>query len=118
MAESVHEPALHAHDVLVEHGLPARLLPEALTSSRFDPSSGRLEVELPGPAEAKFDGIPVRYAPRVRALVAHGRISELEGVEARFALWLKVRAIRRDSDSLVFAVGRLGKRLPLAAFEG
>ncbi len=117
MVASQNAPTDEAHEVLTRHDLPAGLLPAQLSACRFDAATGRLEVELPGKACARFDGIPVRYASQVRAVVEPGAIYELEGVEARFALWLKVRAIRREGDSLVFAVGRIGKRLPLSAFR-
>ncbi len=111
------DPLLHARAVLTEHDLPPGLLPGNVDSTRFDPTSGRLEVTLRETVSTKPDGIPVRYATTVKARVKQGAIDELEGVEARFALWLRVAAIRRDGEKLAFEVGRITKRLPEASFR-
>ncbi len=110
-------PLTQARRVLTDHDLPARLLPDNVIAATWDETTRVLTATLAQPVRDRFDGIPVRYAERVRAVVQTGHIPELTGVEARFALWLKVRAIRRDGEQLEFAVGRLSKRLPLAAFR-
>ena len=110
-------PLAHARAVLVEHGLPPRLLPDNVVASAWDPATGALEATLAAKVRAAFDGIPVRYATHVRATVRQGHIAELRGVEARFALWVNLTAIHHEGDRLAFAVGRIQKRLPLAAFR-
>ena len=110
-------PFDRARAVLTDHDLPTRLIPDNVVASSWNPHTGTLTATLASPVHTTFDSIPVRYAKRVRAVVRPCHIPELHGVEARIAFWVKVTAIRGEPESLVFSVGRINKRLPLAAFR-
>ena len=117
MPSSPEAPLSSARAVLTQHGLPPRLLPDNVVAGSWDPATAVLTVTLAAKVRAAFGGIPVRYAKQIRAVVRAGHIPELEGVEARFALWLTVTAIHGEGETLAFSVGRIRKRLPLAAFR-
>lgn len=104
------------HDLLARHDLPSGLIPGEVTSFRFDAGTTRFCVVLAREVKARFSGIPARYRTEITGTLDPGEIRSLRGVQARIGLWLPVTAIRRDRDSLVFSVGKIGKRLPLREF--
>jgi hypothetical protein len=109
-------PTDEVHDLLVRHDLPPGLIPGEVASYRFDPDSGLFRILLRREVKARFSGIPTRYRTEITGALHPGEIRSLKGVGARIGLWLPVTAIRRVGESLVFSVGKIGKRLPLGEF--
>jgi len=110
-------PSKEVRDILDRHDLPPGLIPGEVTSARFDTGSGHFHIALAREFKTRFSGIPTRYRTTITGALHTGEIRDLKGVQARIGLWLPVTAIRRDGDSMVFSVGKIGKRLDIRAFR-
>ncbi len=110
-------PSEQVQRILRDHDLPTRLLPDAVTEARFDPSSGYLEVRLEAPCEMKRAGIPVRYGETISGRVEPGALGELKGVKAKQGFWVSLSSARVDGDQIAFTAGPVRRRLPRSAFE-
>lgn len=108
-------PDQQTRRVLIEHGLPAGLLPAGIVHARID-DRGAFEVELPARVQATRAGYPIRYDRRVSGTLAPGKVLELRGVQVRQVAWFDVAAIEARGDHLVFSVGPVRRALPASAF--
>ena len=109
-------PSEEVRAVLSRHDLPPGLIPGTVTSVTFDPASGRFRVQLARDVERSFSRIPTRYRSELTGTLVTGEIHNLKGVQARIGFWLPVTVIRRDHETMVFSVGKIGKRLPIGEF--
>lgn len=107
------------HKLLLDHGLPAGILPDAVSSFNIS-AGGDFSVELYGPCYIKFDYM-VYYDRVISGNLKYGSITSLKGVQVqKFLLWLNVDEIRVDlppSDYIYFHVGMINKKLDVKQFK-
>ncbi|KAJ4956614.1 hypothetical protein NE237_013397 [Protea cynaroides] len=119
IAASSEESPPSIYDVLSSHGLPIGLLPKGVTEFSLD-ESGRFEVHLQQPCNAKFEN-EVHYERNVSGFLSYGRIGALSGISAQeLFLWFPVKGIRVDIPSsglIYFDVGVIYKQFSLSLFE-
>lgn len=108
------------YDHLRLQGLPIGLLPKGITEFSHDPSTGRFQVFLEHPCNAKFEN-ELHYDFNVSGTLSFGRIGNLSGVSAQeLFLWFPVKGIRVDVPSsglIYFDVGVVDKQFSLSLFE-
>ncbi|KAG7029948.1 hypothetical protein SDJN02_08292 [Cucurbita argyrosperma subsp. argyrosperma] len=108
------------YDHLHRHGLPIGLLPKNITRFSIDSSTGRFQVFLDQPCNAKFEN-EVHYDFNVSGRLAYGQIAELAGISSQeLFLWFPVKGIRVDlhtSGVIHFDVGVVDKQFSLSLFE-
>ncbi|XP_020591345.1 uncharacterized protein LOC110032159 [Phalaenopsis equestris] len=108
------------HDLLRDHGLPAGLLPTAVSSYNLDQDTGVLEAHLDRPCYAKYDGL-VFFNETVRGNLSFGGLRGLVGLsQEELFLWLPVKEILVDDPSsgvILFDMGVAHKQLSLSLFE-
>ncbi|KAF1001919.1 uncharacterized protein LOC141702880 [Apium graveolens] len=107
------------YDVLKSHGLPKGLLPKDIKDFSFD-ESGRFEVHLDEPCNAKFEN-ELHYDQNISGSLSYGEINGLSGMSAQdLFLWFAVKEIRVDVPSsglIYFDVGVVSKQFSLSSFE-
>lgn len=107
------------YDVLKSHGLPKGLLPKDIKDFSFD-DSGRFEVHLDEPCNAKFEN-ELHYDQNISGSLSYGEINGLSGISAQdLFLWFAVKEIRVDVPSsglIYFDVGVVSKQFSLSSFE-
>jgi len=108
-------PDQRTRRVIREHGLPEGLLPGGITAADIG-DDGSFSVTLPKRVERKHGGYRVRFGPKVEGRLAAGKVTGLQGVEAKQMLWFPVQSIAADGDVLVFSVGPTRHRLARAEF--
>ncbi|KAH0468737.1 hypothetical protein IEQ34_001969 [Dendrobium chrysotoxum] len=108
------------HHLLLQHGLPAGLLPKAVESYKLDQTTGLLEVYLDRPCYAKYDGLAF-FDQVIRANLSYGALRGVVGLkQEELFLWLPVRGILVDypfSGVILFDIGVARKQLSLSLFE-
>ncbi|PKA52624.1 hypothetical protein AXF42_Ash001605 [Apostasia shenzhenica] len=108
------------HELLVEYGLPAGILPKAVESYWMDRSTGLPEVRLDRPCYAKYDGPPF-FDREVRGNLSYGELRCVVGLrQEELFLWLPVHGILASNPSfgvILFDIGLARKRLSLSLFE-
>ncbi|XP_038891231.1 uncharacterized protein LOC120080586 [Benincasa hispida] len=108
------------YDHLHLHGLPIGLLPKNITRFSIDSSTGRFQVFLDQPCNAKFEN-EVHYDFNVSGRLSYGQIAELAGISSQeLFLWFPVKGIRVDlptSGVIHFDVGVVDKQFSLSLFE-
>ncbi|KAF6159551.1 hypothetical protein GIB67_032322 [Kingdonia uniflora] len=107
------------HNLLVNKGLPAGLLPKAVKSYNLD-EEGHLEVFLDQPCLAKFEN-RVYFESVIRGNLSYGELTGLVGLsQEELFLWLPVKDIIVDDPSsglILFDVGVVHKQFSLSLFE-
>ncbi|KAJ4796355.1 Cp protein [Rhynchospora pubera] len=75
----------------------------------LDESKSKVVVHLSGPCEVSFkDSSIIRYAPRVKATLARGKLSNIEGMKTKSLVWVKVTHVGVESyksDKVTFTAG-------------
>ncbi|KGN61366.1 uncharacterized protein LOC101222871 [Cucumis sativus] len=108
------------YDHLHLYGLPIGLLPKNITKFSIDSSTGRFQVFLDQPCNAKFEN-EVHYDFNVSGRLSYGQIAELAGISSQeLFLWFPVKGIRVDlstSGLIHFDVGVVDKQFSLSLFE-
>ncbi|XP_020679021.1 uncharacterized protein LOC110097120 [Dendrobium catenatum] len=108
------------HELLRDHGLPAGLLPTAVSSYNLDLETGVLEAHLDRPCYAKYDGM-VFFNETVRGNLSYGGLRGLVGLsQEELFLWLPVKEILvadPSSGVILFDMGVAHKQLSLSLFE-
>ncbi|KAG6607127.1 uncharacterized protein LOC111788601 [Cucurbita pepo subsp. pepo] len=108
------------YDHLHLHGLPIGLLPKNITRFSIDSSTGRFQVFLDQPCNAKFEN-EVHYDFNVSGRLSYGQIAELAGISSQeLFLWFPVKGIHVDLSSsglIHFDVGVVDKQFSLSLFE-
>ncbi|XP_022144562.1 uncharacterized protein LOC111014213 [Momordica charantia] len=108
------------YDHLHLHGLPIGLLPKNITNFSVDSATGRFQVFLDQPCNAKFEN-EVHYDLNVSGVLSYGQIAELAGISSQeLFLWFPVKGIRLDlstSGVIHFDVGVVDKQFSLSLFE-
>eukprot|EP00897_Mesotaenium_endlicherianum_P010329 jgi/Mesen1/9324/ME000061S08766 len=111
-----------AYDVLVEHNLPAGLLPPSVKDYKVG-GNGDFQVELSAPCYANVNNgqTPVYYADTLTGQLSAGKLSNLKGISAKpFLFWLQVKTIYVDLPStgiIHFSVGFASQTIPISAFS-
>jgi hypothetical protein len=108
-------PDARTRRVLNENNMPVGLIPDGIVEAEIG-EDGSFSVRLPKRVERKHGGYRVRFGPRISGRFAQGRVSGLEGVEAKQLVWFKVQGIVLKGDKLVFEVGPARVPLPRSAF--
>ncbi|KAI3987738.1 hypothetical protein MKX01_028472 [Papaver californicum] len=85
-------------DLLKEYSLPPGLFPKNITCYEFDEIKGKLIVHLSSPCEVLFkDSSLMRYATRVKATLARGKLTGIEGMKTKVLVWVKVTSVTVES---------------------
>jgi len=108
-------PDARTREVLRDNNMPEGLIPKGVVEAKID-DDGSFSVRLPKRVERKHGGYRVRFGPRISGRFAQGRVTALEGVEAKQMVWFKVQGIVLKGDNLVFEVGPARVPLPRSAF--
>lgn len=120
MPSSKGKPAKPLPDFLREHNLPPGLFPQNITCYEYDESRSKLVVYLPCTCEVSFkDSSIIRYATRVKATLARGKLSGIEGMKTKVLVWVKVTGVSVEgykSDKVWFTAG-VKKSRPKDAYE-
>lgn len=109
-------------DLLREYHLPSGLFPRNITCYEFDNSSRKLVVHLPNSAsEVCFkDSSVLRYSSRVKATLARGKLTAVEGMKSKAMVWVKVSGVTVDSyrsDKVCFVTAGVKKSRDRDAYE-
>lgn len=108
------------YDILQAYGLPMGLLPKGVKDFSFDDSSGRFEVHLDQPCNAKFEN-ELHYDQNISGKLTYGEMNGLSGILAQdLFLWFAVKEITVDVPSsglIYFDVGVVSKQFSLSSFE-
>lgn len=108
------------YDQLRLNGLPIGLLPKGITDFSVDPATGRFQINLTKPCDAKLEN-QLHYDFNVSGLLSFGKIGELSGVSQQdLFLWFPVKGIHVDVPSsglIYFDVGVVDKQFSLSLFE-
>uniref|UniRef100_A0A2P2MPN4 Uncharacterized protein n=1 Tax=Rhizophora mucronata TaxID=61149 RepID=A0A2P2MPN4_RHIMU len=112
-------PSISVYEILPKYGLPAGLLPSAVTNYTLS-NDGRFVVVLEKPCYVQFEYL-VYYEKRVTGRLSYGSITDLKGIQVqRFFFWFNVDEIKVDlppSGSIYFRVGFINKRLDVDQFK-
>ena len=106
---------MRSDSVLKENNMPEGLIPDGVIEADIA-DDGAFSVRLPKRVERKHGGYRVRFGPRISGRFAEGRVTGLEGVEAKQMVWFKVQGIVLKGDKLIFEVGPARVPLPRSAF--
>ncbi|KAF3332552.1 hypothetical protein FCM35_KLT02129 [Carex littledalei] len=103
------KPLKSLPDLLREYNLPPGLFPKNIVTYELDESKSRLVVHLSSPCEISFkDSSIIRYASRVKATLARGKLSNIEGMKTKLLVWVKVTHVGVESyksDKIAFTAG-------------
>ncbi|KGN64026.1 uncharacterized protein At5g01610 [Cucumis sativus] len=114
------KPQKSLPELLREHNLPAGLFPKNIICYELDESKGKLVVHLASACEVSFkDSSIVRYATRVKAKLAKGKLSSVEGMKTKIVVWTKVTTVSVESykSEKVWFVAGIKKSRPKDAYE-
>jgi hypothetical protein len=109
-------PAETSRQNLLDHGLPAGLLPDNVSTVDHDPSTGHFSVVLTATATRTIESYSVRYATIISGVLAHGRVERLKGVQVKRGIWIHVSTMVAEGDTVVVSVGPIKKRLSVSSF--
>ncbi|KAJ4750704.1 hypothetical protein LUZ62_085109 [Rhynchospora pubera] len=103
------KPLKSLPDLLREYNLPPGIFPKNVVTYELDESKSKVVVHLSGPCEVSFkDSSIIRYAPRVKATLARGKLSNIEGMKTKSLVWVKVTHVGVESyksDKVTFTAG-------------
>ncbi|KAJ3673907.1 hypothetical protein LUZ60_005899 [Juncus effusus] len=103
------KPVKALPDLLREYNLPPGIFPKNIITYEFDESKSKLVVHLSSPCEVTFkDSSIIRYATRVKATLARGKLGNIEGMKTKVLVWVKVTNVAVEiykSDKIVFMAG-------------
>ena len=108
-------PDARTRSVLRENDMPVGLIPDGIVEAELE-ADGSFSVRLPRRVERKHGGYRVRFGPQISGRFAHGRVTGLQGVEAKQVIWFQVQGIVLKGDKLIFEVGPARVPLPRSAF--
>ncbi|KAJ6807119.1 uncharacterized protein M6B38_173530 [Iris pallida] len=110
------------HSLLVDHGLPAGLLPRSVSNFSLDPATGLLSVRLDRPCLAEYDRkSPIHFDQLIQANLTYGGLRAVTGLsQEELFLWLPVKEIcvpDPSSGVIFFDIGVARKQLSASIFE-